>query len=94
MLELTCTSTELQGFAQRFGYDGKPHLWKEARRLELRCEIDAALFHLYGMVRQEVEYIMDTFPIIRQKDQSNYGEYRTKRIIMEIFDKMTTAREE
>ena len=36
-----------------------------------------------------VEYIMETFPIVKRKDEREYGEYRTKRRILEIYDAMT-----
>ncbi len=37
--------------------------------------------------RDAVAYIMDIFPIVRRKDEANYnGDYRTKRIILEIYD--------
>ncbi|MCS7033180.1 MAG: hypothetical protein NZ561_04190, partial [Phycisphaerae bacterium] len=29
------------------GYDGPPFIWDEQRRFEIRCELDAAFFHLY-----------------------------------------------
>jgi hypothetical protein len=30
---------------------------------------------------------MDTFPIVRRKDEEKYnGDYRTKRVILEIYD--------
>jgi hypothetical protein len=32
--------------------------------------------------------ITDTFPIVRRKDEAKWGEYRTKRIILEIYDAM------
>jgi hypothetical protein len=41
--------------------------------------------------RDAVAYIMDTFPIVRRKDEDKYGEYRTKRIILEIYDAMADA---
>ena len=31
---------------------------------------------------------MDTFPIIRRKDEERHGEYRTNRAILEFFDAM------
>ncbi|MCG3775654.1 MAG: hypothetical protein JW395_2497 [Nitrospira sp.] len=32
---------------------------------------------------------MDTFPIVKRKDEENYdGDYRTKRVILEIYDAM------
>ncbi|MCY4375062.1 MAG: N-6 DNA methylase [Spirochaetaceae bacterium] len=41
--------------------------------------------------RDAVNHIMDAFPIVRRKDQRGYGEYRTKRVILEIYDAMQTA---
>ena len=34
---------------------------------------------------------MDTFPIVRRRDEERYGEYRTKRVILEVYDAMQTA---
>lgn len=61
MLELTYTAWDLQPFARDFGYDGPPFRWDEARRFMLRYELDAAYFHLYGIARDDVDYIMETF---------------------------------
>ena len=47
----------------------------------MRCELDALYFHLYGIERDDVAYIMDTFPIVKRKDEAAHGEYRTKRVI-------------
>jgi hypothetical protein len=91
MLELTYTSWDLEPFARDCGYNGPPFHWDETRRFHLRCELDAAFFHLYGMVRNDVNYIMDTFPIVRKEDERRYNEYRTKRVILEIYDVMATA---
>lgn len=60
--------------------------WEPARRELLRAELDAVMFHLYGLDRDEVDYIMDTFPIVRRKDEAKHGEYRTKRLILQIYD--------
>lgn len=113
------------GFAQDCSLDYRPSRWDEQRRFLLRCELDAAFFHLYlpatpdgqwkparvadGAVRDEtpeelaelkkhfptprdaVAYIMDTFPIVRRKDEEKYGDYRTKRVILEIYDEMADA---
>jgi len=59
----------------------------------LRCELDAAYFHLYGIERDDVDYIMKTFPIVKRKDEKQYGKYRTKRVILEIYDEMNRAME-
>ncbi len=122
LLELTYTAWDLEPFAQVCGWAGPPFHWDEERRFLLRCELDAAFFHLYlpsmangnwrpahiadgcpydetpeqladvtrhaPKPRDAVAYIMDTFPIVRRKDEENHGEYRTKRVILEIYDAM------
>lgn len=91
VLELTYTAWDLQPFARDCGYDGPPFRWDEERRFLLRCELDAAYFHLYGIARDDVDYIMETFPIVKRKDVASHGEYRTKRVILEIYDAMQRA---
>lgn len=91
VLELTYTAWDLRPFAQDLGCSGPPFRWDEERRFLLRCEVDAAFFHLYGIEREDVDYIMDTFPIVKRKDEQRYGEYRTKLVILEIYDEMARA---
>jgi hypothetical protein len=116
VLELTYTAWDLDRFAQDCGWSGPPFRWDEDRRFLLRCELDAAFFHLYlpaeksgdwrpadcetsddlvrlkgsfSTPRDAVAYIMDTFPIVRRKDEEKYnGDYRTKRVILDIYDAM------
>ena len=59
------------------------------RRFQIRCELDAAFFHLYGIERDDVDYIMDTFPIVNKKDVAKYDTYHTKDRILQIYDEMT-----
>ena len=125
VLELTYTAYDLYDFARDLGWDGPPFRWNAERRFLLRCELDAAFFHLYlpaeddgdwrparrsdGSSRDEtpeqlaelkrhfptprdtVAYVMDTFPIVRRKDEEKHGEYRTKRVILEIYDAMQAS---
>ncbi len=53
----------------------------------------AAYFHLYGIEHDDVDYIMETFPIVKRKDEKLYGEYWTKRVILEMYDEMGRAME-
>lgn len=89
VVELTYTATDMSGFAADLGYHGPPFRWDPERRRHLRSELDAACFHLYGLDRPEVEYVMETFPIVRRKDEATHGEYVTKRLILEQYDKLT-----
>jgi hypothetical protein len=90
-LELTYTAWDLQGFAADLGHHGPPFKWDPVRRELLRAELDAAFFHLYGIDRDDVDYIMDTFPIVKRKDEAAHGEYRTKRLILERYDALAAA---
>lgn len=110
VLELTYTAWDLEAFAQDCGSSGPPFRWEEDRRFLLRCELDAAFFHLYlgpeiewrqqpavltqafPTPRDAVAYIMDTFPIVKRKDEAKFnGDYRTKRVILEIYDALATS---
>lgn len=86
ILELTYTAWDMVGFAAGLHCDGPPFRWEPPRRELLRAELDAAFFHLYGIERDGVDYIMDTFPIVRRRDEAAHGEYRTKRLILERYD--------
>ncbi len=61
------------------------------RRSAIRRELDAAFFHLYGISREDAGYIMETFPIVKRKEEERFGEYRTKRAILEIYDALAEA---
>ena len=49
------------------------------------CELDGLYAHLYGLDRNEPAQILGTFPIVRRKDEEKYGEYRTKRMVLEAY---------
>lgn len=34
---------------------------------------------------------METFPIVKRKDEAKFGEYRTKRLILDVYDRMQKA---
>lgn len=88
VLELTYTSWNIKQFGQSAEYYGSPFIWDEGRRFRIRCELDALYFKLYGLNREEVDYVLETFPIVKRRDEENYGEYRTKRVILEMYDEM------
>ncbi|MDW7972432.1 MAG: N-6 DNA methylase [Thermodesulfovibrio sp.] len=46
---------------------------------------------LFPTPRSAIEYILEQFPIVRRKDEEQFGEYRTKRVILEIYDSMNEA---
>lgn len=93
-LELLHTSWEVQPMADELGASTGPFVWDDDRRFWLRAELDALYFHLYGISRDDVEYIMETFPIVKRKDEEEHGCYRTKLAILEVYDEMARCRAE
>jgi hypothetical protein len=91
VLELVYTSPAMEAFAFDLGHEGPPFGWDPRRRFLLRCELDAAMFHLYGLSREDTAYVMDTFPIVSRNDEKAHGEYRTKRVVLELYDAMAEA---
>lgn len=91
LLELTYTAYDMAPFARDLGDASAPFSWDEERRAVIRAELDALFFHLYGISREDVDYIMDTFPIVKRKDEAKYGTYRTKELILAEYDRMAAV---
>jgi hypothetical protein len=90
-LELAYTAWDLEPLGRGLGFCTPPFRWNRSRRELLRAELDAAFFHLYEIEHEEVDYIMETFPIVRRKDEAAHGEFRTKRLILERYEAMAEA---
>ena len=88
VLELTYTAHDLSGWARDLGYAGAPFGWDAARRRQLRAELDAAFFHLYGLDRAQVADVMDAFPIVARKDAALWGNPRTRDEVLALYDRM------
>jgi hypothetical protein len=91
VIELTYTAWDMEAFARDLEDHGTPFRWEEERRLAMRAELDAAFFHLYGIGRDNVDYIMETFPIFKRKDEQRYGSFRTKELILDVYDAVAAA---
>ncbi len=90
-LELSYSTWSLQALSVELGYGGPPFMWDERRRFLIRCELDAAYFHLYGIDRSDADHIMETFRIVKRKDVKEHGTYRTKETILQMYDQMAEA---
>jgi len=98
VLELTYTSHSLKPWAEDLGSHGEPFRWDEERRALLRAELDARYARLYGLTRDELRYVLDpadllgpdypseTFRVLKEKELSLFGEYRTQRLVLEAWD--------
>lgn len=91
VLELTYTAWDLQPFAGDCGDDGPPYIWDPERRFVLQSELDAAFFHLYGVSRDDAEYMLSTFDVLERADIRQHKEFRTKRVVLERYDALAAA---
>ena len=76
-----------------------PFIYNEERRAVAQAELDAIFAHLYGLTTEELHYILDpedvcgkgcineTFRVLRDNEIRQYGEYRTKRLVLEAWNR-------
>ena len=57
-------------------------------RAQLQAEIDAYVAHLYGLTHDDFSYILDTFPVLKRKEEQAFGEFMSKRKCLEEYDRI------
>lgn len=77
----------------------EPVIWDEAKRSVWQAELDAIFAHLYGLNTEDLRYILDpedvcgkdcineTFRVLKDREIRELGEYRTKRLVLEAWNK-------
>ena len=77
----------------------QPWVYNPERRAILQAELDAIFAHLYGLDTEDLRYILDpedicgkgcineTFRVLKDNEIRQYGEYRTKRLVLEAWNK-------
>jgi hypothetical protein len=103
VLELTYTSYDMAPLAQDLGYSGEPFNFDPNRRALLRAELDAYYAHLYRLSRDELRYILDpadvmgadypseTFRVLKNSETKEFGEYRTRRLVLDAWDRLESG---
>ena len=91
VLRLTYTAHDMAPFARDLGYDGQPFTWDEEGRRHLRGRLDALYFHLYGLDKDDAEYVLGTFPIVRRDDEKQFGSYRTRDLVLAYMDALAAG---
>jgi hypothetical protein len=86
-------------FSPRGGFPLPPFRWNMQRRALIRAELDARIAKLYNLTRDELRYILDpqdvygpdfpgeTFRVLKEKEIKQLGEYRTRRLVLEAWDR-------
>lgn len=77
-----------------------PFPFDPERRARLRAELDAYYAKLYGLTREDLAYILDpesvmgegypseTFRVLKNNEEREFGEYRTRRLVLEAWDRL------
>lgn len=77
-----------------------PCIYNEERRAKAQAELDARYARLYGLTTDEFRYILDpedicgrgcineTFRVLKDNEMRKFGEYRTKRLVLEAWERM------
>lgn len=76
-----------------------PVIWDEEKRAVWQTELDAIFAHLYDLNTDELRYILDpedicgvgcineTFRVLKDREMRELGEYRTKRLVLEAWNR-------
>ena len=74
-------------------------IYDPEKRAVLQAELDAIFAHLYGLNTEDLVYILDpedicgkgcineTFRVLKDNELRQYGEYRTKRLVLEAWNR-------
>ncbi len=88
------------GTAAPIAIPDSPFPYDPLRRAVLRAELDAWYARMYGLTRDELRYILDpsdthgpdypteTFRGLKSNELRAFGEYRTRRLVLEAWDIM------
>jgi N-6 DNA Methylase len=97
-LRLTCTSPEMTPYWNRMAERGLCEavpegeipgsaIFDEEPRAVARARIDAVIARVvYGLTPSQISEILETFPVLKRRDEKAFGDYRTKRLILASYE--------
>ncbi len=90
--ELFYTNNELFALCEDLGRNHPPFIWNAERRLLLQAEINAAILHLYNLNREQADWILESFTVLRKYEERDYSEFLTKRLVLTAYDAMAKVK--
>lgn len=100
VLRLVCTAPEMTAYWNTMAQHGlcaitqdgtipREALTSETARESARADLDAIVAHdVYGLTIRELSDVLETFPALKRRDEKAHGEYRTKRLIIEAWERL------
>jgi len=94
IIKLIYTSHDLGSYAKNYGpYEG-PFKWDIKERDQIKAEIDAIYAYLYKLDKNNLTHILDHFKVLKRNEINLYGEYQTKRLVLDAYDRLGPQLEE
>lgn len=96
-LRLTCTGPEMNDLWNQMAETGlvspkdapSPGITDEYEREVIKAEIEAIVAtKLFGLTCDEIDYILETFPIVKRRDVKTHGVFKTKGTILASMKNM------
>jgi hypothetical protein len=87
VLKLTYTANDMKPLAEAAGFDPPVHKWNDVERAEMLAELNAAFFLLYGIDRNEVDYILSTFSGMKEGEKL-VGMVSQRQLIQAAYDRL------
>jgi hypothetical protein len=81
------TTNSLEPFFRNIGIS-KPAKWDPETRLNSQYFLDALIAHVYGLSREDYQYILTRFPILARQEKEAFGEYKAGRLCIEYYDQI------
>jgi len=88
---LLYTARDMQPFASDYRLLGAPFRLARYAPSRLRAEFVVAFFTLYGLIRNEAAYNLDTFPIVRRDEECRFGTFLTNDLILTTYESFATG---
>jgi hypothetical protein len=91
VLKLTCTAEDMTPLAEAAGFSPPVHRWDPAERAQLLAELDAAYFLLYGISRDDAEYVLGTFSGLSDGADALPGHISPAQAVLQAYDRLAAA---
>jgi len=89
LINLTNYSYDLEPFVKDLGGQINPRKWDEQERLDNFAKLDAIVARLYGLNKDELNHIFANFKGEAKNQKDRHGEYLSKKLTFDYFDKIT-----
>jgi len=78
----------MRPLAEAAGFDPPVHKWNPSERATLTAELDAAFFLLYGVGRDDVQYVLSTFSGTKRSSDAPGELFPVETSVLDAYDRL------